>query len=93
MTGKDVKRRIRRATKTVSGILEAADYKVRILDGKPFHIEAIRNREIRNIRITIDEILAEEERLVSEFDLPDNCSKEIWCREESKRGFNILKIF
>jgi len=93
MGDKDVTRRINRATASAITVLKRAKFKIRLLDGKPFHIEAIRKREIRNIRITIDEILKEEERLVANYELPDNCSKEIWCRKENKKDFNVLTIF
>jgi len=98
MADEAIKRKLDRAIKAVSNQLND-EYKVRFLDGGPFHIEAIRKKDrfpfdkIRNIRVTIDEPSKEETFLVLDFELPDNCTKEIWCRNEKKKSFKKLKIF
>lgn len=94
MAEEAIKQRINRAVKAVSAILKAADYEIRILDGKPFHIEAIREKEaIRNIRVTVDEIGEGEVVLVDDFGLPNSCTKEIWCRKGGQKSFKIMKVF
>jgi len=67
-------------------------YKIIILDGKVFHLEAIRVKEIRKIRIALDEITKEDEKIVKEFKLPDICTKEIWCKKIKERAFEIREI-
>ena len=89
---KAVKRRMNRAIKAASNILDMADYNVRILDGNPFHIEAIRKKEIRNIRIILDKPSKKDIALIEDFELPDACSKEVWCKQGNLKKFNILKI-
>lgn len=56
----------------------------------PFHIEYIRRKEIRKIRITLDKIESVDERLCRQFILPGELfTKEIWCR--SRGDLNFIK--
>ena len=94
-----VKKKLNNAIKAASNKLDLDDYNVRLLDGKPFHLEAIRKDDrfpfdkIRNIRITINKPTKEEAILVADFGLPDNCTREIWYRRGNQKKFNVLKIF
>ena len=44
------------------------------------------------IRIVIDEITADDIKIISDFDPPGNCTKEIWCKEEGRRKFLIKEV-
>jgi len=89
-----IKKRIKRAIQAAVDILSypegnyEAVYK---LDSKEFHIEAIRQHEIRKIRIVLDEIKKEDEESILDINLPSNCTKEIWCRSING-SFQIKKI-
>jgi len=62
-----------------------------ILDNHVFHLEAARPREIRRIRIVFDKITAHDIELVRQRELPDICTKEIWCRSNDGR-FSMKKV-
>jgi len=57
-----------------------------------FHIEAIREKEIRKIRITVDDISPTDIKKVNDFKLPQVCTKEIWCKKSSRREFNKMDV-
>ena len=88
MAQEAIKRRLNRAIRAAIKNIDTPKgrYSICILPGNPFHIEACKKNEIRKIRIVIDEITPEDEKVVKDFILPETlCSKEIWCR--IKRGF------
>lgn len=87
-----IKQRLNRAIKSAIKILEPGNYEIILLNNHVFHIEAIRKKEIRKIRIAIDKITYEDEKLVNEFSLPDICTKEIWLKKEHGREFEIREI-
>jgi len=54
----------------------------------PFHIEHIRKKEIRKIRVTIDKIDPFDEKICRKFILPSELfTKEIWCRTKGNSHF------
>ena len=63
-----------------------------ILNNGPFHIEAIRKKEVRLIRIVLDEITKQDEKVIREFLTPDNFTKEIWLKKYKVRGFKVKEI-
>jgi len=88
-----IKKRLNRAVKSAASLLDRPEYgKVIILDNHVFHIEAIRDKEIRKIRITLDEITDNDINLVKKFELPEICTKEIWCKKRYQKNFVIKKI-
>jgi hypothetical protein len=89
MSDHKIKQRLNRAKKSATKILEqpAGDYTIIPLNSNVFHLEAIRKREIRVIRIVLDEIKKADIDLVRKLELPDLCTKEIWCKKENERGF------
>ena len=84
-----IKQRLNRAIKSAIKLLDQppGSYEIILLNNHVFHIEAIRKKEIRKIRVVLDEITEEDEKMVREFSLPEICTKEIWCKKENERGF------
>lgn len=86
---KTIKQRFRRAIRAAQRILSYPEGSARVieLNNHVFHLEAIRPKEIRKIRVVLDKSTKEDVELVRNYPLPENCTKEIWCR--NKRGYNI----
>jgi hypothetical protein len=93
MAEEAIKKRTRRAIRAAMECLDnpPGSWDLTILDNHVFHLEAARQREIRKIRIVLDRISARDVELVSRRELPEICTKEIWCRSISG-GFSIKKI-
>jgi hypothetical protein len=83
MTEINIKRRLNRAIAAAAKILNnpPGTAEIIILKNHVFHLEAIRKKEIRKIRITLDQIKKQDEELVLNYPLPENFTKEIWCRK------------
>ena len=64
MTEKVVKRRLARAVKRAADVLVSSNYRVTLLQGEVFNLEAMREREIRKIRVVIDAINQNDEQRV-----------------------------
>ena len=92
MTDEAIIRRLNRAKSAAISILEDAEYKIIPSDNSNFCILGVRKREIRMIRVVIDEITANDIKIIEGFDPPGACTKEIWCREEGKKKFRIKEI-
>jgi len=93
MAEEAIKKRTRRAVRAAMEDLDnpPGSWDLTILDNHVFHLEAVRPREIRKIRIVLDKISAHDIEVVSRRELPEICTKEIWCR--SKDGtFSIKKV-
>lgn len=95
MTEEPIKKRMRRAVQAAVKLLSYPegnhDYVYKLGSG-PFHIQAIRKLEIRYIRIVLDEIKKDDEKLVLKIKIPPNCTREIWCRALNG-AFWIRKIY
>ena len=89
-----IKQRLNRAIKSAIKLLDQppGSYEIILLNNHVFHIEAIRKKEIRKIRIVLDEITEEDEKMVREFSLPEICTKEIWVKESTNRLFKVIEI-
>jgi len=61
-------------------------------DNSEFCFLAVRKKEIRMIRVVVDEITANDIKIVREFDPPGICTKEIWCRKKGEKKFEIREI-
>lgn len=83
MSEEAVKKRIKRAIEAATKCLKYPPGRCEViqLSNYVFHIEAIRKKEICKIRIVLDEITKRDEDLVRNFELPENCTREIWCRK------------
>jgi len=88
-----IKRRRRRAIRAAIKCLlyPPGRYQVSKISNHVFHIEADREKESCKIRVVLDEIKKSDERLVLYAEVPDNCTKEIWCRKLNGQ-FDVLKI-
>ena len=89
-----IKQRLNRAIKSAIKLLDQppGSYEIILLNNHVFHIEAIRKKEIRKIRVVLDKITEEDEKMVREFSLPEICTKEIWAKKERGREFEIKEI-
>jgi len=88
----DIKQKFYRAKKRVIRILEQSGYKVMRLDNYIFHLEAIRDKEIRKIRIVFDEIKEKDIEEIRSYDLPQICTKEIWLKKSDEKKFIVKTI-
>lgn len=86
------KQRFYRARKNAKNILIQSHYKVNYLDDPVFHIEAIREKEIRKIRIILDEIKEKDIERVRNYELPLICTKEIWMRRQGEKKFIVKSL-
>ena len=77
-----------------AAIQNLKDTKHRIIpsDNSEFCILGVRKKEIRMIRIVIDEITTNDIKIVKDFDPPGICTKEIWCRKKGEKKFEIIEI-
>lgn len=88
-----IKKRTRRAIRAAMECLDnpPGSWDLTILDNHVFHLQAARPREIRMIRIVLDKIFSHDIELVSRRELPEICTKEIWCRSSDGK-FSVKKI-
>ncbi|MBA7695199.1 hypothetical protein ES703_103821 [subsurface metagenome] len=86
------KQRFYRARKSARNILVQSQHKVNYLDDPVFHIEAIREKELRKIRIVFDEIKEEDIESVRNYELPQICTKEIWLRKSGEKKFIVKTL-
>ena len=92
MTEYAYKQRFYRARKYAKNILIRSHYTVNYLDDPVFHIEAIREKEIRKIRLIFDEIKKEDLEVVRSYELPSICTKEIWLRKLGEKKFIVKSL-
>lgn len=93
MSEEAIKKRLGRAKKAAIELLGHAGYCIVPSDNKAICIVATRSRELRMIRICIDRISSEDEKLVRAINAPiGSCSKEIWFRKSDSPNFEIREI-
>lgn len=92
MTDDPKKKRLAKAVKRAAEVLVNSNYSVTIIQGGLFNLEALREREIRKIRVVLDDIEAADESRVRALKLPFVCSKEIWCKRLNESSFVIKEI-
>lgn len=85
-------KRLNRAKKAVIENLVKTGYKIIPSDNSDFCILGVRKKEIRMIRVVIDEITDSDIDKIQNFEPPGNCTKEIWCRKENQKDFEIKEI-
>ena len=93
MTEETIKRRLFRAKKRAEKVLKDAQYNIIPSDNSAFCILAVREREIRMIRVVIDEITNHDTKIIKNWRHPGVCSKEIWCKQRGERDFEIREIY
>ncbi len=94
MAEEAIKQRLNRAIKAAARCLDqpTGSYQVILLNNGPFHIEAIREKEIRKIRVVLEKISSTDEKIIREVKLPGICTKEIWCRKSVQRRFEKIDV-
>jgi hypothetical protein len=95
MSEEALKQRLSRAIKAAKKCLDhpKGTCEVVILGNGAFHLEAIREKEIRKIRIVLDQISIGDENELHKLRLPSICTKEIWCKKQGIRGFDRKEIY
>ena len=92
MAEEAVKQRLNRAKIAATQTLKNADFKIIPSDNSNFCILGVRKKEIRMIRVVVDEITANDIKIVQDFDPPGICTKEIWCRRGNEKRFEKREI-
>lgn len=92
MAEKTEKKRLSRAVRRAADVLVCSNYRITLLQGEVFNLEALREREIRKIRVVLDEIKQDDEQMVKRLRLPVICAKEIWCKRHNEPTFFIKEI-
>jgi hypothetical protein len=92
MAEKTEKKRLTRAVKRAADVLVNSNYRVTLLQGEVFNLEALREREIRRIRVVLDAINQDDEQRLRAFRLPGICTKEIWRKRHNEPAFLIREI-
>jgi len=92
MAEKTEQKRLNRAVRRAADVLVNSNYRVTLLQGEVFNLEALREREIRKIRVVLDIIKQEDEQKVRAFRLPGICTKEIWCKRLNNTSFVIREV-
>lgn len=90
MSERAVKDRLSRAIEQASKSLPR--YEVSVLRNHAFHIEAIRMKEVVRIRIVLDKITDQDEKLVRSARLPEIFSREIWVKKRNKKAFETIEF-
>ena len=88
-------RRLSRAKEAATEKLKETRCKIVPSDNSEVCFLAVRKKEIRMIRVVVDEITAEDIKLLQGFDdyVPTGiCTKEIWCKKEGQRKFLIQEV-
>jgi hypothetical protein len=88
-----IKKRQRRAIRAAARFFRypPGNYEVTFLDNHVFHLEVMRKKEVRRIRIVLDEIKKSDLEMVAKVEIPENFTKEVWCRKMDGR-FDIKII-
>lgn len=92
MTEDRRKKRLAKAVRRAAGVLISSNYRVTVLQGEVFNLEAIRERELRKIRVVIDVISQEDEKKIRTLKMPRFCTKEIWCKKIKEPAFEIKEF-
>jgi len=93
MSNSTTQRRLGRAKERATTILVNTGYTIIPSDNSTFCILGVRQREIRMIRVVVDEITEGDIETVLDFHSgPPVCTKEIWCKRLDKRDFEIKEI-
>lgn len=90
MTDEAIKKRIERAKKRAIEHFKKTGYHIVESNNINFCFIASRKREIRFIRVVIDKITEEDVKKIKEVELPEYCTREIYC--ENKDNFEIKEI-
>ena len=92
MSEEAIKQRKNKAIKRAAESLKDVDYDVILIPNNVFNIHAEREKEIRKIRIVLDEVSDGDLKIVREKIVAEICKKEIWCSEKRKKKFRKVLI-
>ncbi len=88
-----VKKRIGRAKQAAFKALRDVQYDVIPSDNRIFCLVASRDKEIRLIRVVIDECSPRDIESIREFRAPSAaCTKEVWIRRPDNSGFDTVIV-
>lgn len=88
----DIKTRMYKTKTRARKSLVRVGYRVTFLSDGVFDIEAVRESEMRKIKICLDAITPADRHIVSLARFPAFCRKEIWCRKPNLETFEIIEI-
>ena len=81
--------RFYKARRRAREILMACGYRVSFLSDGPFDLEAVRQYELRKIKICLDAATKADREAVGQIELPASCRKEIWIKKPNISTFEI----
>ncbi len=87
-----IKRRTRKAKDRAIEILEDADYDIIVSDNRKVCLTAVRDAEVRFIRVVVDRVTPQDLRLMEDLQSPRVCKKEIWCAPYRGKKFRKTRI-
>jgi len=88
----ETRNRFYKARRRAMKILSLSGYHVTSLSEGAFDIEAVREIEMRKIKICIDTVSKADDKKVRKIIMPAFCRKEIWCKKKDKTNFEIIEI-
>ena len=91
MSDRTIKDRLPRAIEQAARNLSPR-YEVSALRNHAFHIEAVRPKEVIRIRIVLDKITDQDEKMVKAARLPEIFSREVWIKRRNKKAFEIIEF-
>jgi hypothetical protein len=89
--GRTVKDRLARAVEQASRSLSPR-YEISILRNHVFHVEAIRTKEVIRIRVVLDKMTEQDEKMVRAARLPDIFTREVWVKKRNKKAFEVIEF-
>lgn len=93
MADEAIKKRVSRAKQSALDVLERAKYDVIPSDNRIFCLIASRDKEVRWIKVVVDECTEFEISCVRDFKTPfSTCTKEVWVKKSDDAGFEIMEI-
>jgi len=90
MPDEKIKRRLARAKTRAAEILQQTGYNTIVSDNNIFCVVGSRRKEVRFIRVVIDNITARDIETVKDF--RTSGTKEIWCKQPNDSSFKIEEV-
>jgi len=90
MSEEAIKKRLTRAKQKAIEHFEAIGYRIVKSDNATFCFIAGRRREARFIRVVVDKITPADLETVRDFEVPDGCTREIFCQKDER--FEIQEV-
>jgi len=87
-----IKKRMERAKQKAEGDLRSFGYEVIVANNRPICLVALRESEVRVIKICIGQIDPQDRQAVGKIQVSANVTKEIWLRRPGEERFEIQKL-